>query len=139
VRLGNPTNADECLEQARTARSAKARQRAENVRPVIGQIVRSGANTLRAIAAALAARGVKTARGSTRWHPEQVAAVLRITNEHAPPAITAKLLLDGHRLNPESVRGLLARSEVGCGDAADGDGGARPSAMSHTDAVGSSD
>jgi len=57
VKLGNPTNADECLVQARAARSAEARRRAENVRPIIDQVMRSGAVTLRAIAAALTARG----------------------------------------------------------------------------------
>ena len=114
VKLGNPTNAEKCLAQARAARSAEARRRAENVRPIIDQITRSGVTTLRAIGAALTARGVKTARGSTRWHPEQVAAVLRISNEQAPPAsIVAKLALDGHRLNPESVRRVLARGHVG--------------------------
>jgi len=96
VKLGNPTNAEECLEQARAARSAKARQRAENLRPVIDQIVRSGANSFRAKAAALTARGVKTARGSTRWHPEQVAAVLRVTEARASGR-DRTLALDGDR------------------------------------------
>jgi DNA invertase Pin-like site-specific DNA recombinase len=81
VKLGNPTNADECLDQARAARAAEARRRAENVRPIVGQITRSGATTLRAIAGALTARGIKTARGGTRWHAEQVAAVLRLTSD----------------------------------------------------------
>ena len=89
ARLGNPTNANACLEQARVARSAKARQWAENVRPVIDQIMRSGANSLRAIGAALMARGVKTARGNTRCHPEQVAAVLKITDARAGSLLAA--------------------------------------------------
>jgi hypothetical protein len=38
-----------------------------------------------------------------RWHAEQVAAVLRLTGG------LGKLALDGHRLNPESVRRMLAR------------------------------
>jgi hypothetical protein len=65
--------------------------------------MRSGASSLRAIAAALTARGIRTARGGARWHAEQVAAVLRLTGG------LGKLALDGHRLNPESVRRMLAR------------------------------
>lgn len=83
VKLGNPTNAGECLEQARNARAAKARQQAENVRPIIDQIMRSGATSLRAIAAALTARGIKTPGGAMRWHPEQVATMLRFTDASA--------------------------------------------------------
>jgi DNA invertase Pin-like site-specific DNA recombinase len=84
VKLGNPTNAGECLAQARAARSAQARRRAENVRPLIDQIMQSGATSLRVIGAALTARGIRTCRGSTRWHPEQVAAVLRRANACVP-------------------------------------------------------
>jgi DNA invertase Pin-like site-specific DNA recombinase len=80
VRLGNPTNADQCLAQARAVRSAEARKRAENVRPIVDQIMRSGVDTLCAIASALTARGIRTSRGGLRWHSEQVAAVLRLTN-----------------------------------------------------------
>jgi DNA invertase Pin-like site-specific DNA recombinase len=93
VKLGNPTSARECLAQARAARAAQALRRAENLRPVIDQIMRSGAMSLRVVAAALTARGIRTSRGSTRWHPEQVAAVLRLTDPHTSalqtnPAIT---------------------------------------------------
>lgn len=110
VKLGNPTNAHACLEQARATRSAQARQRAENVRPIIDQIMRSGATSLRAIAAALTARGIKTARNGTRWHPEQVAAVLRATSVRpSPDHVVAQLAVDRHQLNPESVRRVLTR------------------------------
>jgi DNA invertase Pin-like site-specific DNA recombinase len=74
VVLGNPR-----LSEAREA--AKASQRAAkagheaNVRPIVEEIKRSGVVTLRAIADALNARGVQTARGG-RWHPESVARVL---------------------------------------------------------------
>ena len=74
VILGNPR-----LSEAREA--AKASQRAAkagheaNVRPIIDEIERSGAVTLRAIADALNGRGVQTARGG-RWHAELVARVL---------------------------------------------------------------
>jgi hypothetical protein len=47
-----------------------------NVLPVIEQIKASGATSLRAIAKALNARGVATARGGV-WTPVQVTAVLR--------------------------------------------------------------
>jgi DNA invertase Pin-like site-specific DNA recombinase len=80
VKLGGP-NIAEARAMAAVARTENARQRAENVRPIIDQIMRSGAVSLRAIAAALTARGIRTARGGTRWHPEQVAAVLRLTRE----------------------------------------------------------
>ena len=74
VVLGNPR-----LSEAREA--AKASQRAAkagheaNVRPIIDEIKRSGAVTLRDIANALNARGVQTARGG-RWHAKSVARVL---------------------------------------------------------------
>jgi len=88
VRLGNPVNAAECLERAQAVRSAKAHQSADNVRPIIDQIRRSGATTLRAIADALMARGIKTARGDLRWHPEQVAAVLASAGRHTRQGVT---------------------------------------------------
>ena len=84
VKLGNPINAGECLARARAARSAQARRQAENLRPIIDQIMRSGATSLRVIAAALTARGIRTSRGSTRWHAEQVASVLRLTDLQTP-------------------------------------------------------
>ena len=49
---------------------------AANVRPIIEGIRASGAVSLRAIAKALTARGVATARGGV-WTPVQVTAVLR--------------------------------------------------------------
>jgi DNA invertase Pin-like site-specific DNA recombinase len=49
---------------------------AANVVPVIRQIQASGATSLRSVAAALAARGVPTARGGD-WNAAQVANVLR--------------------------------------------------------------
>ena len=74
VVLGNP-RLSEAREAAKASqRAAKARHEA-NVRPIIDEIERSGAVTLRAIADALNARGVQTARGG-RWHAELVARVL---------------------------------------------------------------
>jgi Recombinase len=49
---------------------------AANVLPVIQQIKASGMSSLRAIAKALNARGIATARGGV-WTPVQVTAVLR--------------------------------------------------------------
>ena len=74
VVLGNP-RLSEAREAAKASqRAAKARHEA-NVRPIIDEIERSGAVTLRAIADALNARGVQTAR-SGRWHAGSVARVL---------------------------------------------------------------
>jgi len=85
VKLGGP-NIVEARANAATVRANSARLKAENVRPIIDQILRAGARSLRAIAVALTARGVKTARGRARWYPEQVAAVLRLTGGLGEPA-----------------------------------------------------
>jgi DNA invertase Pin-like site-specific DNA recombinase len=66
VKLGGPK-----LKQARKAAvaaiTARADQHATNVMPIVREIQRAGAKTLRDIAAALNARGIPTARGG-RWH-----------------------------------------------------------------------
>jgi len=61
---------------------AKADRYAERVGPLVQDIVRkSGACTLRDIAAALTARGVETPRGNINWNPSQVSNLLkRISN-----------------------------------------------------------
>jgi DNA invertase Pin-like site-specific DNA recombinase len=69
ARLGNRTNLAEA--QALGA----ARRFAENTAPVIREIHASGVASLRGIAAALNAGGVRTARGG-RWAATQAAAVL---------------------------------------------------------------
>lgn len=76
ARLGNRTNLAEAqaLGAARTAEAA--RRFAENAAPVIREIQNSGVASLRGVAAALNARGVRTARGG-RWAATQVGAVLR--------------------------------------------------------------
>jgi hypothetical protein len=75
VKLGGPR-----LAAARKAsikvRSEAADAFAANVRPIIKEIQASGISSMRGIARALAARGVKTARGGD-WSDVQVAAVLR--------------------------------------------------------------
>jgi hypothetical protein len=50
----------------------------------------SGDTNLRAIAGGLTARGIKTVTGGTRWHPEQVAAVLRLTDAQMTSALESK-------------------------------------------------
>jgi hypothetical protein len=47
-----------------------------NVRPIIHEIQKSGVTSLRGVAKALSARGVKTARGG-EWSAVQVSDILR--------------------------------------------------------------
>lgn len=63
VQLGNRTNLAEAQQLGRVAGSRAADEFAANVLPIVEEIRRQGAGTLRAIADALTARGVKTARG----------------------------------------------------------------------------
>ena len=62
--------------EAASPNKANADRFAANALPVIEQIKASGATSLRAIARALNARGVATARGGV-WTPVQVTAVQR--------------------------------------------------------------
>jgi Recombinase len=75
VKLGGPK-----LKQAQRngwkTNTVNADRFAANVRPVIEKLRASGATSLRAIAAELAARNIPTARGGT-WTPVQVTAILR--------------------------------------------------------------
>lgn len=51
---------------------------ASKVAPVVNDIIKkSGANTLRDIAAALTARGIQTPRGNAEWNPSQVSNLLK--------------------------------------------------------------
>ena len=70
VKLGNP-NLGTARSRAVAALKTEADRAASNVLPIIGEIQRSGATTLRAIADALNARGVPTPRGG-RWHAMSV-------------------------------------------------------------------
>jgi DNA invertase Pin-like site-specific DNA recombinase len=74
VKLGGPK-----LAQARTVAlgtiKATANTHAANVLPLIREIKKAGATTLRAIADALNARGVATARGG-QWYATTVSNVL---------------------------------------------------------------
>ena len=73
-RLGNPKLSD-ARRHAATARKESADRYSANVLPVIREIQRSGVQSLRGIARALAARGVPTARGGA-WTPVQVTAII---------------------------------------------------------------
>jgi DNA invertase Pin-like site-specific DNA recombinase len=70
VKLGNP-RAAETIGKAHDAARAAADRFAENVVPIVREIQASGLTTLRDIAAALNARGARTARGG-RWHSTTV-------------------------------------------------------------------
>jgi DNA invertase Pin-like site-specific DNA recombinase len=70
VKLGNP-NIQAARGEAVAAIKAEADRVAGNVLPIIAEIRKSGATTLRAIAEALNARGVPTPRGG-RWHAMSV-------------------------------------------------------------------
>jgi DNA invertase Pin-like site-specific DNA recombinase len=74
VKLGNP-RIQAARVRAVASLQAEANRAANNVLPIIAEIRRSGATTLRAIAEALNARGVPTPRGG-RWHAMSVRNVL---------------------------------------------------------------
>jgi DNA invertase Pin-like site-specific DNA recombinase len=73
-RLGNPRLA-EARGKAIAASTAAADAFAANVLPIIRQIQDSGVSSLRGVARALTARGVKTARGG-QWNAAQVSDVI---------------------------------------------------------------
>ena len=74
-RLGNPN-----LEAARApvlaAKKAEAERFAKSIEGVIREAQASGATTLRSLAGALEARGVRTPQGK-RWRPQSIANVLK--------------------------------------------------------------
>jgi len=70
VKLGNP-RAAETVGKAHDAARAVADQFAVNVLPIVREIQGSGLTTLRDIAGALNARGIRTARGGA-WHSSTV-------------------------------------------------------------------
>ena len=71
VRLGNPTNLAAAGTKGAETQRASADAFAANVLPIVAQIQAAGASTPRAIATALNARGVRTARGG-HWHDSTV-------------------------------------------------------------------
>jgi hypothetical protein len=71
AKLGNPTSLGGAQSKGTAANRATADDFAANVLPIIHQIEMAGATTHRAIAAALNARGIRTARGGA-WHDSTV-------------------------------------------------------------------
>ena len=69
--LGNRTNLAEAQARGVTVNRAAADAFAANVLPIVRQIQAAGATTPRAVAAALNARGIRTARGGA-WHDSTV-------------------------------------------------------------------
>jgi DNA invertase Pin-like site-specific DNA recombinase len=76
MKLGNPRLAATAHAAACTANRMLADRRAVSILPIIRAIQNAGANTLQALADALNARGVATARGG-RWHPATVRNAIR--------------------------------------------------------------
>ena len=74
VALGNP-KIDEAREKAVAEIVDRADRRAANVIPIMRQIQRSGATSLRQIAEALSARGINAPRGG-QWHATSVRNVM---------------------------------------------------------------
>jgi DNA invertase Pin-like site-specific DNA recombinase len=76
VKLGNRTNLPQARKKAVKALQTNADRFATNVLPIIRELQRAGATTLREIAEALNARGVGTPRGG-RWHATSVKNALK--------------------------------------------------------------
>ena len=75
VRLGNPSNIKAAGALGRRAQTDGAEAFATDLAPIVRGIRDTGATTLRAVAAALNQRGIRSARGG-RWHPSSVANLL---------------------------------------------------------------
>jgi hypothetical protein len=56
-------------------------QRAADIAPTVAELRAAGAESLRAIAAGLNARGIPTARGAGQWSAVQVARVIERTKQ----------------------------------------------------------
>jgi DNA invertase Pin-like site-specific DNA recombinase len=78
--LGNRTNIEVAQRNSRVVRSKASAQFVQNAIPVIKQIQATGLTSLREVAGALNARGVRSARGGG-WHPTQVKRVLERANQ----------------------------------------------------------
>lgn len=83
VKLGSPKLA-EARQVAAATVTANADSHAATVMPIIREIQKAGASSLRAIAEALNARGVATARGR-RWEAMTVRNLLRRARRGSPP------------------------------------------------------
>lgn len=80
VALGNRTNIEVAQCNSRAVRSKAALRFVENSLPIIKQIRATGLNSLTEVAAALNARGIRTARGG-EWQATQVKRVLECSKE----------------------------------------------------------
>jgi DNA invertase Pin-like site-specific DNA recombinase len=81
VKLGNPNlrrGDAEGATLAREARARQARERAATVLPFITAARQAGASTLRQVADAMEARGIRSPSGGTVWHPATVLHVERM-------------------------------------------------------------
>jgi DNA invertase Pin-like site-specific DNA recombinase len=78
--LGNRTNIDVAQRNSRAVRSKASAQFVQNAIPIIKQIQATGLTSLREVAEALNARGIRSARGGG-WHPTQVKRVLERANQ----------------------------------------------------------
>jgi hypothetical protein len=75
MKLGNPHSAIIAAANGRCAQVAEADAFAGNIMPIVETVRSSGVTDLRGIAAALNARGVRTALGG-RWHVSNVKNVI---------------------------------------------------------------
>lgn len=73
--LGSPV-ARETIAAARAKWSARAAAKTTGPKQVVADLRAAGITTLSAIAAALTERGIRTARGGTKWHAAQVSRLL---------------------------------------------------------------
>lgn len=78
--LGNRTNLEVAQRNSRAVRSKASAQFVQNAIPVIKQIQATGLTSLREVAGALNARGIRSARGG-EWQPTQVKRVLERANQ----------------------------------------------------------
>ena len=109
VKLGGPA-----LDRARLIGNAGNRKAADrfaaNVKPIIAEIRKSGATSLRAVATALSARGVPTARGG-QWNA-QSAPVARLTASlpHSEPEQVERAPVQATSIRPTVGRKCWNRS-----------------------------
>lgn len=82
--LGNRTNLGLAQRNSRIIRSKASAQFVDNAIPLIKQIRATGLTTLRDVATALNARGVRTPRGG-EWQPTQVKRVLERAKQESGP------------------------------------------------------
>jgi DNA invertase Pin-like site-specific DNA recombinase len=80
TQLGNRTNLEIAQHNSRAVRSKASAQFVQNAIPVVRQIQATGLTSLRDIAGALNARGIRSARGG-EWQPTQVRRVLERSNQ----------------------------------------------------------